>query len=423
MSFRKEDAGQSLVLTAIFMGFVSVGFLALAVDTGMLFRDKRIAQSAANAAALGAANEVAAGRTSNAQAVANQLATLNGLSVTPSLSTLTSFHGVNSQYVQVSVSGSFPTYFLGAFNQNLATLPVGASAIAGGSNSSSTCVCVEATSGQDLYVYGAGKIQAPTCGIVVDSTSSNAAVMNGASSINAMSVGVVSTSWVDSGSNWTNTSGTIQYTVPGAPSCGPTMPTAPSYNPASCTSAGGGSTTQTFGPASATSVICYTNLSIGYNGAYDVLNPGIYVITGNLAFEDGNGSHSNTGGNGVFFYLTSTAHLTINNGAIVSLTSGGSLESDGVTTAPSTGYNGVLFYQATGNTNTITLSGGSTSYLNGALYAPSANLSITGGVNVNLMQGIVVNNLTVNSASTLTTGIDTSGNENSMSVGSPRLVQ
>jgi len=154
MGFWNEDEGQSLVLTAVFLAIISLGFLALAVETGVLFRQKRIAQSAANAAALGAATELAAGRTGNEQAVANQLAALNGVSSAPVLATLTTLNGVSSQYVQATVTQSVPTYFLGAFNRNLARVPVSASAIAGGGSTSSTCVCLEGGSGEDLYLYG-----------------------------------------------------------------------------------------------------------------------------------------------------------------------------------------------------------------------------------------------------------------------------
>jgi Flp pilus assembly protein TadG len=423
MRFWQEDEGQSLVLTAIFLGVVSLGFLALGVDTGMLFRQKRMVQSAANAAAMGAANELASGRTSNEQAVANQLAKLNGFTAAPSLSTLTTLNGVSSQYVQATVTQSVPTYFLGAFNKKFGTLSVSASAIAGGANTSATCVCLESTSGQALYLYGGASIQAPNCGIVVDSTSSDAAVMNDGSSINALSMGVVSTSWDDSGADWINNGGNIQYTVPGAASCAPTMPTAPSYNAGSCSSAGATGSPENFGPSSATSVICYNNLFVGYNGVTDNLKPGIYVITGYLTFESGSNNVTNTGGDGVFFYLTSTGTLTIDNGANVHLTAGGNVESNGSTVAPSTGYNGILFYQQTGNTKAVSIQGGASSYLNGALYAPSANLNISNGTSTNVTLDVVAETMTMYGGATLNSGVNSNVDEGSLVIGHPRMVQ
>jgi Flp pilus assembly protein TadG len=423
MRFWNEDDGQSMVLTAVFMAILSLGFLALAVDTGLLFREKRIVQSAANAAAMGAANELAAGRTSTEQAVANRLASLNGVSSAPALSTLTTLNGVSSQYVQATVTQSMSTPFLSAFDKNLALFPVSASAVAGGANASSTCVCLEGASGEDLYLYGGAEILASTCGIVVDSTSSNAAVMNNGSSIDALSVGVASTSWQASGSNWINSSGSIQYTVPGASSCAPTMPTPPAYNAGSCSAAGASGSAATFGPSSPTGVICYTNLFVGYNGVTDTLKPGIYVITGYLTFAAGANGVTNKGGGGVFFYLTSTGQLTIDNGANINLTSGGSLESDGSTTAPSTGYNGVLFYQPAGNTKAVTIQGGATSFVNGALYAPSAALNISNGSSTKVTMDVVAQTLTMYGGAVLKSGVSSNVDEGSLIIGHPRLVQ
>jgi len=425
MIFWKEDKGQSLVLTAIFMGVVSLGFLALAVDTGMLFREKRIAQSAANAAAMGAATELAAGRSSNEQAVANELTTLNGFSTTPALTTLTSLNGVSSQYVQATVSKSVPTYFLGAFNKNLATVSVGATAVAGGGASSSTCICLEGTSGEDLNMNNAGVINAPNCGVVVDSTSSNAAVLNDGGYIKALSFGVVSTSWEDSGSDWINTNGNIQYTVTGVSACAPSMPTPPSYNSGSCTQSVGGSYVAggwTFGTGCATTVNCYANMTVGANGVTDTINPGIYVITGYLTFDAGANGLSNKGGNGVFFYLPSGASLTIQNGANLNLVAGGNSESGG-TTAPSTGYNGILLYQQTGNSNAITIQGGATSYINGALFAPSAPLEISNGTGTSITLEVVANTLGIAGGATLNATENANVDEGSLSIGNPKLVQ
>jgi hypothetical protein len=425
MIFWKEDKGQSLVLTAIFMGVVSLGFLALAVDTGMLFREKRIAQSAANAAAMGAATELAAGRSSNEQAVANELTTLNGFSTTPALTTLTSLNGVSSQYVQATVSKSVPTYFLGAFNKNLATVSVGATAVAGGGASSSTCICLEGTSGEDLNMNNAGVINAPNCGVVVDSTSSNAAVLNDGGYIKALSFGVVSTSWEDSGSDWINTNGNIQYTVTGVSACAPSMPTPPSYNSGSCTQSVGGSYVAggwTFGTGGATTVNCYANMTVGANGVTDTINPGIYVITGYLTFDAGANGLSNKGGNGVFFYLPSGASLTIQNGANLNLVAGGNSESGG-TTAPSTGYNGILLYQQTGNSNAITIQGGATSYINGALFAPSAPLEISNGTGTSITLEVVAKTLGIAGGATLNATENANVDEGSLSIGNPKLVQ
>ena len=54
MRFVKDESGQALVMTAVSMSLL-MGFLALAVDVGMLFRERRQMQIAADAAAAAAA--------------------------------------------------------------------------------------------------------------------------------------------------------------------------------------------------------------------------------------------------------------------------------------------------------------------------------------------------------------------------------
>lgn len=57
MDIRHDENGQVLVLTAFCM-LVLLGFLALAVDVGMLYRQKRLVQTAGDAGALAAAAEI-----------------------------------------------------------------------------------------------------------------------------------------------------------------------------------------------------------------------------------------------------------------------------------------------------------------------------------------------------------------------------
>jgi hypothetical protein len=162
---------------------------------------------------------------------------------------------------------------------------------------------------------------------------------------------------------------------------------------------------------------------VGANGSSDTLNPGTYVITsGNLHFESGSGGHSNLGGNGVFFYLTGTATLLIDNGANVNLVAGGASESGGGT-APTVGaYNGIVIYQATSDTTAMSIQGGSSAYMNGAVYAPGASLTLGNGSGFTLKGGIVANTLTMNGGGTLNAVADT--NEGSMALsGSAKIVQ
>jgi hypothetical protein len=199
------------------------------------------------------------------------------------------------------------------------------------------------------------------------------------------------------------------------------MPTAPTYS--SCVADPGGSYgTFTWGPASASGVVCYNALTIGSNGATVTLNPGTYVINGGeLHFESGANSHSNLGGNGVFFYLKGAASLVIDNGANVNLVAGGATESGGGT-APTVGsYNGILIFQDPGDTQTVQIQGGSSIFMNGAIYAPAAEIDMANGSGGTIEGGIAAQSLTMAGGATLNATVDT--NEGSLTIGSPKLLQ
>jgi hypothetical protein len=166
---------------------------------------------------------------------------------------------------------------------------------------------------------------------------------------------------------------------------------------------------------------------VGANGSTCTLNPGIYVVTGELHFESGANGYSNLGGNGVFFYLPGSASLVIDNGANVNIVAGGSTESTayGGGAAPSvgSGYNGIAIYEPSSNTNAISIQGGSNSYIGGAIYAPGAALSVGNGSSMTLpIGGIYASSLTMTGGTTLNVTDDVS--EGSITIGgAPKLVQ
>jgi Flp pilus assembly protein TadG len=431
----RDESGQTVVFVAFFMAALALGFVAFALDVGALFREKRMAQSAAQAAAVAAAEEAGYGNTTNEQAVANAMATLNGFNTTlatnPATVTLTkpTTGNFTGSYVQATVRMPIHTTFLGAISHGMITVPVSATAIAGGGISTQTCVCVTG----NFSISGGSTQSAPGCGVFDNSSSSSSIEMSGGSTLNASSLGGAATGWYpcnlgisggcdDSGDTINvPTAGIVQGV---STSCTPTLPAAPSYS--SCaTDPGGSYGTFTWGPATASSTICYKALTVGANGSTCTLKPGIYVITtGALHFESGAGGYSNQGGNGVFFYLTGTASLVIDNGANVNLVSGGATESGGGTAPVVGAYDGVVVFQDPSDTSAMTLSGGSSSYMNGAVIAPSAALTISGGSGVTVMQGgISASSLTISGGGTVKAILDT--NEGSLAVYSskPKLVQ
>lgn len=405
-----DERGQSTVLLALFGGIVSLGFVALSLDIGYLFREKRMAQAAADAAAIAAAEESVAGNSGNEQAVANAMAKLNGFDTTlarnpatVSLVTPSSGNFSGSSYVEAVVSKPIPTFF-GVFASS-PTVTVSAQAIAGGGQSSPTCICLEGQTGMDLNMSNNARIQANSCGITDDSSSSNAVGVVGSANVSAQALGTVSTTW-DNSSNINNNgsiSSSTRIILGIQTQCSPTMPAAPTYNSAQCTADPStkyqGGASFSVGPGAPTqytttqngNLVCYSALTVGSNGQAVNLNAGTYVINGGeLHFESGSGGVSNTGGSGVFFYLANGANLVIDNGANTNLT------------APSSGtYSGVLFYQPSTDTSTVSVQGGSTSVFNGAILAPGAPVNLANGTGTTITADIVAQTLTMAGGGTL----------------------
>ena len=255
------------------------------------------------------------------------------------------------------------------------------------------------------------KFSGGTCAVKVNSTSSNAIGVIGSASLCPQAIGVAASSWDDTsnGPN-VNNGGSVcsaAKVVTSVSPCAPVMPAIPTVPPvSSCTAdpmPSGGGVKYTVGPATAGGTMCYKSLTVNGNGNTVTLNPGIYIINGGtLHFNSGG---PNLGGNGVFFFLTNGANLSIDNGANVNLVAGG------IGTASSTGiYNGILFYQDpggsppsdTGDSAAISIQGGSSSVINGSIYAPLAAITLGNGSGTTVDADIVANTLTMNGGGTLT---------------------
>src|SRR5215831_2007675 len=82
MKILRDEKGQTLVLTAL-CGSVLLGFMALALDVGVLYHQRRALQTAADAAALaGALDYLYTQSTSHASTAACNAATVNGFTGT-----------------------------------------------------------------------------------------------------------------------------------------------------------------------------------------------------------------------------------------------------------------------------------------------------------------------------------------------------
>jgi Flp pilus assembly protein TadG len=417
ISLLMDESGQSTMLVAAFIGILLLGFVALGLDVGYLFHEKRMAQAAADAAAVAAAEEATAGNSLNETAVANAMAKLNGFdpnaSVNPATVTppFTPTHGNYANagaYVEVDVSKPVPTFFLGLLNPSAKTVVVSARAVAGGGQSSPTCICLEGPHGTDFAVGNAATVTANQCGIVDDSDGASApavtaGAIGGGGSISALALSTVSSAKIVPTNGAQITSSTTVVT--GLQSkCAPTLPAVPTYDPTQCTADplshyGNGSSSYSIGPngnftnnQQGATTVCYSGgLTIGSNNDTVTLNPGIYVINGGtVEFKSGANGKSNLGGNGVFFYLTNNASLVIDNGANVNLV------------APTSGtYAGTLIFQDPSDTNAMTIAGGSTVNVSGIIYAPTSNVALNNGSNTTINADFVAYTLTLSGGENL----------------------
>lgn len=379
----KDESGQVMVVTILSMSLL-IGFLALAVDVGTLFRAKRLMQTAADSAAIAAAQEWQYGDgTAAAYAAAAQNGVVNGVNggvVTVNPGPTSGPFANNTAYYEAIVSQSQPTFFGKIFTGSIFrdAVAVTARAVATLGNSQG-CVYTLGTSVPGISWAGSGSTNIPNCSILDDSSLSFA----GSGSVTAQSIGIV-------GSYSKTGSGSINPNPPTviAAVSDPLAFLTPPANPGSCQSgaSGGpysvsGSTAQTLQPG------CYNGLTLSGSGAV-TLAAGIYYINGPLSI---NGSGAVSGTN-VTFYLPNSNNASVNtNGS-------GALN----LAAPTTGaYNGILFYQNPSNTNAMSINGSGGLNLQGILYAPGAPLTLNGSGSSQFYTAIVTSSLTFNGSGSL----------------------
>jgi Flp pilus assembly protein TadG len=437
----KDREGQVLVLTALCM-LVLMGMTGMALDVGWLYRGKRNAQIAADAAAVAAAldykyNASLTSATTQGRAAATQNGITNGVGGAAVTINIPPKYGPNtgsSGFVEAIVQSPTPTLFMNFFGSS--SVDVAARAVVG-TGSSSGCFYTLATSGLDISLTGSGALTAQRCNIYDDSSASDALQLVGSGSITAKSIGVTG--------GYSNVgSGSISPTpVTGmAPAADPLSSlSAPTISSGTCS--GGsysntGSTNVTL-PANTYCTVSntgsgsitipsgtYTSISNTGSGTL-TLGSGNYIITGNLqntgsgTVDLGDGNYS-IGGN---FSSTGSSSLSLGSGLYtiggnLTLTGSGPLSGSGLTfytegsttvtgssninlTAPTSGtYSGMLFFQSRSDSDTIAITGSSGSTIQGILYARDAKLNLTGSGTLSVSLDVIVDSLDLTGSGTVT---------------------
>jgi hypothetical protein len=213
----RDESGQTLVLSALMM-CILMGFMALAIDVGVLFRAQRKIQTQADAAATAAALCAAYGGTfctqyggTTWQTVASGAATANGMS---SGATFTPHNGpsygqhTGTGYYEIIITQPSPSVFMSTFfalaqpfiggsgtAPNYVPATIGARAVAGTIPGQTCLYVLNPGDARALDVKGGGHggdtIDASRCTIQVNSSDPNALCTTGGATIAAEQISVV----------------------------------------------------------------------------------------------------------------------------------------------------------------------------------------------------------------------------------------
>jgi len=392
-------SGQVVILTCVAL-LAIMGMIGVVTDLGFLHHQRNMMQTAADSAAMAAAQEltygdqVAAGK---ADAASNgytngQSSVTVAINNPPSSGPNTS----NAAYVEAIVTQPEPTYFLRVLG--LSSITVSARAVADNGNGPNCIYAMDPSASGAMAASGSAAIQSG-CGLLINSTSSTALTTSGAASISAPSIGVVGGY---SGSNFAPTPkiGVIAATDPLASVVAPTVG-ACGYNSLSFNGNTG---------TSSSYYQLYPGVYCGgislHGTSYLHFNPGTYILAGGGLSTHGNATMN---GSGVTFYNTTET----GGYQAISLTGNTTVNFSAPTSGP---LAGMLFFQdrsIPGTAAGSTITGNTGSTYDGALYFPTTTLGYNGNSSSSGYTFVIADKITVSGNSTLGT------NYSSLANGSP----
>ena len=271
-------------------------------------------------------------------------------------------------WISVTVSEKLPLTFLSVLGQqygNVSYQSIGGVWLpsAGG------CIYTLGRNGTDVSMNGNTAISTG-CGLYVDSNSSSAISIVGAN-------GQITAS----GGASVNVVGNVSTHSPGQISPSANTGATLASDPFSGMTAPSTGACLTYSGQAVLDPGTYCN-QISINNGTLTFNPGTYIfqngidIGGNATVN--NNSTGGDGSGGVTFYVTG-GNVNLHGTPSVTLN------------APTSGtYKGILFWQASTDTNSANLKGGSSMFVNGVLYFPTAALTFNGGTAANATKTTIV---------------------------------
>ena len=346
---------------------VIIGVTAVGLDGGLLFLQRRQAQSIADAAALAGAYSMYGGSNfSTAQTAAIAIGTQNGVTISNSQVTQP-----QTGYVAVSVTITHPRCFSALWGAG--NMSATATAVARGNTSaySKAAILVLDPSGTAITLSGLTQVTAKNGSIIVDSTSSTSILSSGAPSITTpeldLSGGIT---YSGTNPNKATVTKTGQTSTPD--------PLASIAAPSSS-----GMTVQSNSAINLSSSMTRTISPGVYNGGFNLsgsssitMNPGIYYINGGGINMSGS---SGITGNGVFIYNTG--------GGAINLSGTGTIALNPMTSGT---YQGITVFQDRSSSVGATMSGGSNINNTGTFYFPGSKLTLSGTSGVAAMGAQII---------------------------------
>jgi hypothetical protein len=364
------------VLMAVLLPVV-VGVTALALDGGLLYLQRRQAQSIADAAALAGAYKIYNGSNFDAaQSAAIAIGTQNGITIDSSQVT-----SPKSGYIAVSVTVSKPKCFSALWGAG--TLSVTATAVARSISTaySTSAILALNPTGSSVTLSGTTQVTAVNGSVVVDSTSASSIVASGSPSITTPELDL-SGNITYSGAN-PNHATVTKYSQPNTsdPLANLSAPSSSDMTvQSSSTISLTGTQTRTLQPG-------VYNGGITLSGSSSVtLSPGVYYINGGgINLSGGTG----ISGNGVFIYNTG--------GGTINLSGTGTIALNPMSSGT---YAGLTIFQDRSNSSGATMSGGSNFSNTGTFYFPGSRLTLSGISTIGVMGAqMIAKNLTFSGTS------------------------
>jgi hypothetical protein len=356
---RSNESGQVLPLVALCFAMLT-GFAGMGVDVGYWEYQQRQQQSATDAAAIGAAQQLlysGCPSQANATTAGQKDAADNGFTngsngVTVSIANppTTGYFSGNTcaamAQIQASKVPAFFTRLFGYLGSGNTTMHESTQAVAMVTANNDGCIYM-LTPGQNTNFHGS-TITAPGCAIYMNGSAN----FNGAT-VDAQAIGEANYAGSNNGGTFTGASPTqippVADPCPEIAGCANLTSSPPSTSPCNGTYGGNGSL-----PAG-----CYKDLNA--NGATITLGPGTIVLEGSANFNG-----ASISGSGVTIYMAAGASANFNKVNSMTLS------------PPTTGsYAEVTYFQPASNSNDINFNGSNTN-ISGLVYAPSAQMNWNG---------------------------------------------